>query len=49
MNFQLILAGILDLGETMLVSGAEVNRVEDTVQRIAKAYGCDRVDVFTIK
>ena len=48
MNFQQILAGILDLGETMLVSGAEVNRVEDTVQRIAKAYGCDRVDVFTI-
>ena len=48
MNFQQILACILDIGETMLVSGAEVNRVEDTVQRIAKAYGCDRVDVFTI-
>ena len=48
MNFQQILAGILDLGETMLVAGAEVNRVEDTVQRIAKAYGCNKVDVFTI-
>ncbi len=48
MNFPKVLAGILDVGEIMLVSGAEVNRVEDTVQRMAKAYGCSRVDVFTI-
>lgn len=48
MNFPQIMAGILDIGEIMLVSGAEVNRVEDTVQRMAKAYGCSRVDVFTI-
>ena len=48
MKFPQILAGILDIGEIMLVSGAEVNRVEDTVQRMAKAYGCSKVDVFTI-
>lgn len=48
MKFEKLLAGILDIGEIMLVSGAEVNRVEDTVQRMAKAYGCSRVDVFTI-
>lgn len=48
MNFPKVLAGILDIGEIMLVSGAEVNRVEDTVQRMARAFGCDRVDVFTI-
>lgn len=48
MKFDAILAGIMDVGEIMLVSGAEVNRVEDTVQRMAKAYGCSRVDVFTI-
>lgn len=48
MKFDAILANILDIGEIMLVSGAEVNRVEDTVQRMAKAYGCNRVDVFTI-
>ena len=48
MKFEQILAGILDIGEIMLVSGAEVNRVEDTVQRMAQAYGCSRVDVFTI-
>lgn len=48
MEFDAILASILDVGEIMLVSGAEVNRVEDTVQRMAKAYGCSQVDVFTI-
>ena len=32
----------------MLTSGAEVNRVENTLQRMLTAYGCSRVDVFTI-
>lgn len=48
MDFSHTLASILDIGQIMLTSGAEVNRVEDTVQRMATAYGCDRVDVFTI-
>ena len=48
MKFETTLACIMDVGEIMLTSGAEVNRVEDTVQRMAKAYGCSRVDVFTI-
>lgn len=43
-----ILYTILDIGEQMLISGAEVNRVEDTIERICKAYGASRVDVFTI-
>ena len=43
-----ILAAVLDVGEMMLTSGAEVNRVENTIQRMMKAYGCSRVDVFTI-
>lgn len=38
----------LDIGEQMLISGAEVSRVEDSIQRICKAYGAKRVDVFTI-
>lgn len=38
----------LDIGEQMLHSGAEVSRVEDTIDRICKAYGAQRVDVFTI-
>lgn len=43
-----ILSAILDVGEIMLVSGAEVNRVENTIQHMAGAYGFHKVDVFTI-
>lgn len=43
-----VLAAVLDVGEMMLTSGAEVNRVENTIQRMMQAYGCSRVDVFTI-
>ena len=38
----------LNIGEAMLVSGAEVSRVEDSIQRICYAYGAERVDVFAI-
>lgn len=38
----------LDIGEVLLCSGGEVNRVEDTIQRIGTAYGFTRVDIFTI-
>ena len=38
----------LDIGERMLLSGGEVSRVEDTISRILKSYGADRVEVFTI-
>lgn len=47
-DFSDILAAILDVGEIMLTSGAEVNRVENTMERMAKAYGCTRVDSYTI-
>lgn len=43
-----ILCTILDAGEQLLVSGAEVARVEDTICRMASAYGFVRVDVLTI-
>lgn len=43
-----ILSCILDMGELLLVSGAEVMRVEDTVKRLCTAYGFVRTDVFTI-
>ncbi|QRN86676.1 threonine/serine exporter family protein [Clostridia bacterium] len=45
---QIMLAQLLDIGERMLISGAEVNRVEETISRMVKAYGVYRVDVFTI-
>ncbi len=38
----------LDIGESMLRSGAEISRVEDTVVRICLAYKVSRVDVFSI-
>ncbi len=38
----------LDIGEDMLISGAEVGRVEDSVRRILTTYDVQRADVFTI-
>ena len=38
----------MDIGEQMLVSGAEVHRVEDSVTRLCKAFGAKRIDVFII-
>lgn len=43
-----ILYEALSIGEQMLICGAEVYRVEDTISRICRAYGMKRVDVFTI-
>lgn len=43
-----LLSAILDVGEMMLISGAEVNRVENTIQHMAGAYGFTKVDVLTI-
>ncbi len=45
---QTVLAGILDIGELLLTSGAEVMRVEDTITRLCMVYGFVKVDVFTI-
>ncbi len=42
-----ILHCIIMLGERMLVSGAEVHRVEESVQRLCRAYGAVRADVYT--
>ena len=38
----------MDIGEQMLLCGAEVNRVEDSMSRILTAFGSHRVDVFII-
>ena len=38
----------MDIGEGMLVSGAEVHRVEDSIGRICRAFGAERVDCFII-
>lgn len=39
---------LLDLGEAMLLAGAEIDRVEDTLRRLGAAYGAERTNVFVI-
>ena len=39
---------VLDVAEGMLCTGAEVSRVEDTVERILRAYGGVEVQIFSI-
>ncbi len=50
MDYNKLLQMILDIAEEMLVSGAEVSRVTDSILRIARAYGCidDRTNAFVI-
>ena len=38
----------LDVGEGMLKSGGEINRVEDTVTRICRSYGAEHIEIFAI-
>lgn len=35
-------------GEVLLASGAEISRVTDTMERIARAYGCPELDTFIV-
>ena len=39
---------IMDIGEQMLVCGAEVHRVEDSIQRMCLSSGAKRADIFII-
>ena len=48
MESEQLLTCALDIGEQMLISGAEIGRVEDSIRLICTAYGCCRTDVFTI-
>ncbi len=38
----------MDVGEAMLKNGAEIARIEDTIERICKAYGAIHVECFSI-
>ncbi len=38
----------MDIGEKMLIHGAEVHRVEESIKRMCLAFGAERVDVFII-
>lgn len=43
-----VLYQLMEIGEMLLTSGAEVSRVEDTLTRMGKAYGAERMNVFVI-
>lgn len=43
-----LLGLLLDLGSILLLSGAEIYRVEDTIERIGRNYGASSVDVFAL-
>ncbi|MCR4955306.1 MAG: threonine/serine exporter family protein [Lachnospiraceae bacterium] len=43
-----ILALVLDVGEEMILVGAEVSRVEDSMSRMLEAYGYHKINVFCI-
>ena len=42
------LKSVMSIGEEMLVSGAEIHRVEDSVNRMLSSLGAKRVDTFII-
>lgn len=39
---------MLDMGDLLLDAGAEIGRVEDTLERIGRAYGAERMEVLVI-
>ena len=39
---------LIDMGDLLLASGAEINRVEDTISRMGKVYGAIEMSVFVI-
>ena len=43
-----VLCVALDVGESILHSGGEINRVENTIELVCRAYGAKHVEVFTI-
>lgn len=48
MKVEGVLNVALEIGERMLECGAAVNRVENTIMRICKSYGIQKVEVFSI-
>ncbi len=43
-----LLSYAMNIGEQMLISGAEVHRVEDSIKRMCASFGAVRTDVFII-
>ncbi|MBO4954357.1 MAG: threonine/serine exporter family protein [Clostridia bacterium] len=47
-NYQRLGELLLDMGESMLSCGAEIQRIEDTIFRMSMAYGAVKANVFVI-
>ena len=47
-QIDILIHQLLDIGEAMLLAGAEVDRVEDTLCRLGAAYGAERTNIFVI-
>ncbi len=43
-----VLSKALNIAESILKFGGEPHRIEDTVERICRAYGADNIDVFAL-
>ena len=43
-----LLTCVMDIGEQMMVCGAEVHRAEDSIKRMCLAMGAERIDIFII-
>ncbi|MDO5351181.1 MAG: threonine/serine exporter family protein, partial [Lachnospiraceae bacterium] len=39
----------VDIGKSMLESGAEIHRVEDSIYRLCDAYGMQQIEIFAIR
>lgn len=48
MTNEQILTCAINIGEQLLVNGAEISRVEDTISRICRAYGVRQSHIFSI-
>lgn len=48
MDYKQILKGILDIGEEMVNSGAEIGRVEDSMYRLCRSYGFTKANCWVI-
>lgn len=48
MNYSKIVQNILDVGESLLKSGAENFRLEDSLYRMCRSYGFVRYDVYAV-
>ena len=48
MTNEQILTCAINIGEQLLINGAEISRVEDTISRICSAYGVRQSHIFSI-